>query len=245
MGLAGKLGHSARMGKRAEITFAARHGSCEVVGMRWFGLVGLGVSAVSGVAAAQVPSTPAPAVAGEQHSDPHPWQARPFALDAMLGIATPVGLAGFSAEYAPVEAVSVSASAGTNLQGLQLGGMVRCRLHPERRTSLYVGLGYSQGRHYQDNGVQDGVLSLFTAPLQSMGEDRYQGRDWRVARWLNVELGGEQRQSNGIDARGFVGGALLVNPSENVVEAPWGEYQTPIDVRGFMVYVGGAFGYAI
>lgn len=217
--------------------------------MRWIWTSALLLVSVPGVAAAQSQLTEGPGVASEQQEktarEPHPWRARPFAIDALIGIASPVGLAGLAAEYAPIEALSLSAGAGSNWFGWQLAGMLRWRFNPERRTSWSLGVGYSQGAHHQQRGTQDGVFSLFTAPFASMGENNSQDRDWRVARWLNLELGVERREERGVDVRGFLGAAILLNPSDNVLAPPLDEYDRPIEVRGLMLYLGGAFGYAI
>jgi hypothetical protein len=195
--------------------------------------------------AAQVPAAERASAVVERQHEPHPWRARPFAIDALIGIASPVGVAGLAIDYAPVEALSLSAGAGTNLFGWQISGMLRWRFNPERRTSLSLGAGYSQGAHHQARGTQDGVFSVLTGPLSSMGEDNLQERDWRVARWLNVELGVERREERGVDARGFAGVAFLLDPDDNALAPPQDQYDRPIEVRAFMVYLGGAFGYAL
>jgi len=204
---------------------------------------------ISGVAMAQSPPQKPPSVAPQQQSAdlPHPWRRRPFAADAVIGIATPWGLAGLSAEYAPIEHLSVGGGVGTNLLGWQIAGMGRLRFTPEQRTSLYAGAGYSQGKHEQSDGNRDGVFSLLTGPWQSMGHNTRRGHDWKTARWLNVELGYERRYEGGVDLRLFIGSAFLLNPGAGVAEAPFNSSdQSELSpVRGVLIYAGTALGCAL
>jgi hypothetical protein len=210
-------------------------------GMRWIWALAVSSVSVSGAAAE---SSSVPPVASVQQSEPHPWQARPFALDGVLGIATPFGLAGVFVEYAPVEALSLGGGVGTNLLGLQLAGMARFRFTPEQRGSLFFGAGYSQGAHYQGHGVQDGVFSLLTGPLAQNSHNSYRYLEWSTARWINLEVGGERRNQSGFDARGFVGVAILLNADDGVLSEQRDRYDQSIGPRALMVYAGTAFGYA-
>jgi hypothetical protein len=215
--------------------------------MRSSWALGLALVGFSGVAAAQ--STPAAlaAVATQQHPDaePHPWRARPFALDAELGIATPFGLAGVSAEVAPIEYVSLGGGVGGNLLGVQYVGMARLRFTPERRASFYFGSGYTQGPHEQGQGTQDGVFGVFTGPLSSMGHSSPRGHTWKTARWINAELGVEQRGKQGIDMRGFLGSCFLLNPEDGVVGPDYGNQEPTLSVRTFMIYAGVGIGFSL
>lgn len=206
---------------------------------------GLSLLSFSEVAAAQSSMSTPNTVVREQQSDPHPWRARPFALDAVLGIATPFGLAGISAEFAPIESVSIGGGFGSNLVGVQLAAMARLRVSPEKSTSFFFGAGYSQGRHYQGHGVQDGVFSLLAAPLSSMGHRSYRDLEWRTARWVNIEVGGERREARGLDIRGFVGCAVLLNSEDGVLSPKQGAYDEEIKARGAMIYIGTAMGYSL
>ena len=213
--------------------------------MRRLWALGFSLLSFSEVAAAQSPTSPPDTVVREQQSDPHPWRARPFALDAVLGIATPFGLAGISAEVAPIEYVSIGGGVGSNLFGMQLAAMARVRVSPEKRSSFFLGAGYSQGHHYQSHGVQDGVFSLFTGPLSSMSHNSYRDLEWSTARWVNIEVGGERREPRGFDIRGFVGCAILLNSEDGVLSTKQGEYDQAISARGAMIYIGTAMGYSI
>jgi hypothetical protein len=163
----------------------------------------------------------------------------------MLGIATPTGNVGIWADFAAIEYVSISAGLGFNVEGTQLAGMLRGRLLPERHNTPFIGVGYSQGPHLQAMGVQDGVVSVLLAPLASMGEDRHQARHWETARWLNVEGGWEHRSDSGFDLRVFLGLATLLNPGQNRVDTPNNGYDTPIEVRKAMAYLGAAVGWGL
>lgn len=213
---------------------------------RWAVVVAL--HTVSGVAMAQSPPAAPTVVAAEQHpreEPPQPWRRRPLAFDAVLGIATPWGLAGLSAEYAPIDRLSISGGIGTNLIGWQLAGMARLRFTPEQQSSFYFGAGYSQGKHEQSASNRDGVFSVLTGPLSSMSHTSVRGHTWQTARWLNAELGVERREKQGLDVRGFVGCAFLLNPGQGVAAPP---YQTPselLSTREFMVYAGTALGWSL
>jgi hypothetical protein len=207
---------------------------------------------VSEVAMAQQPPPAAAPVAIEQHPSPptptesdHPFRRRPFAVDAVLGIATPWGLAGVSAEYAPIEHLSLSGGVGTNLIGWQFAGMARARFTPERQSSFYLGAGYSQGKHEQYAGNRDGAFSLLTGPLTSMGHNPERGHSWQTARWLNTELGVERREPRGLDVRGFLGSAFLLNADAGVAEPPDASQSALLPTREFMIYVGTALGFSM
>jgi len=207
------------------------------------------VQTSAGAAMAQSRPQEAPPVAPQQQPAelPHPWRERPLAFDATLGIATPYGLAGLSAEYAPIEHLSFSAGVGTNIYGWQLAGMTRLRFTPEQRSSIYAGAGYSQGKHEQWEGNHDGVFSLFLGPMTANGHNPKRGHTWETARWLNFELGLERREARGVDARVFGGSAFLLNPGAGVVDEPSnGAYQSDVlAVRGLMIYAGAALGFAL
>jgi hypothetical protein len=227
---------------RSELAFLV--GMCVALPLRMRWIWALVVSSVS-VSGAAAESSSVPPVAGVQQSEPHPWQARPFAIDGVIGIATPFGLAGVSVEYAPVEALSLGGGLGTNLVGLQLAGMARLRFTPEQRSSLFFGAGYSQGAHYQGHGVQDGVLSLITGPLAQNSHNSHRYLEWSTARWINLEVGGERRNESGFDARGFVGIAILLNADDGVLSERREMYDRSISPRAAMVYAGTALGYAL
>ncbi len=116
--------------------------------MRVFWLLVLAKGTTSGVAAAQSPPQPSTSVVPEQHvaaAPPPPspatysgWAERPFALDANVGLAMPLGGVGVSIEYAPIRWVSLGAGVGTNLEGPQLAGMLRFRFTPNKQASLLV-----------------------------------------------------------------------------------------------------------
>ena len=78
-----------------------------------------------------------------------------------------------------------------------------------------------------------------------MGHSSYRGHDWQTARWVNVELGGEQVRTGGFALRGFVGGAFLINADDGVTSRDYGTQEEILSVRAWMIYAGGAFGYAL
>lgn len=214
----------------------------------WAGVLSLQLMA--GVAKAQTPPVARPPVAvpqqatSERRDEPRPWRRRPFSVAAVGGIATPWGLLGLSAELVPLEHVSIGGGVGTNLLGWQLAAMARARFTPQHRFTFYLGAGYSQGRHDQFEGNRDGVFSLLTGPLSSMGHTSDRGHEWKTARWLNLELGFERRE-NRLELRGFVGTALLLNPGAGVVDSPDDTESAVFAVRHVLVYAGLALGSAL
>jgi len=213
--------------------------------------VALSLLLATEVAGAQPrPPPPEPVVTQQQSgpeppASPHPWRRRPFSLDAVIGIATPWGLGGVSGEVAPIEPLSIGGGVGTNLLGLQLAAMARLRFTPAERSSFYVGAGYSQGRHHQSESNRDGVFSLLTGPLTAMGHDTERGRDWKTARWLDVELGLERREDRGLGVRGFVGSALLLNAGQGAPERPEDTQSPALPARALMLYAGAALGFSL
>jgi hypothetical protein len=176
------------------------------------------------------------------------WATRPLALDLNVALAGPLGFIGASLDYAPVRYVSIAGGVGTNRQGLQLAGMCRVRALPLRTAALYVGAGYAQGPFEQGIGTRYGMLS---AGFWALQEANHRNRPtpwhrWDTARWLNLELGGEERSARGFDARGFFGLATLLNPNANRVQTGAVVEQEPTPgVVPFVIYVGGAFGFSL
>jgi hypothetical protein len=228
--------------------------------MRVFWRVALAVGAATGVAAAQSPPPAVESVAAQQHRFDQPeatrplppnysaWADRPFAVDASLGIATPVGLAGVWLDGSPTRWLSLSVGAGTNLSGLQLAGMVRFRFTPNRRDSPFIGAGYSRGPFSQSRWTRYGMMSIPDGAYDQMLADHSPtpGRHWDLAHWVNLEFGGELRRSSGFDARAFGGLGMLANPRDNTVGTPASETSpAPRKVVPMVIYFGAAFGFSL
>jgi hypothetical protein len=194
------------------------------------------------VAAAVAPSRSAAATPRGQ------WAERPFAADAVLGFATPVGEAGGTVDYALVPRLSLGGGVGTNLQGLQLAGGARFRFTPQRPASLFAGAWYSQGPFDQGVGTRYGIVSAVLHGAERLTDHARPTpwRRWDQARWVNLELGGEERRPGGFDARGFCGVALLLNPKSNREQLDVVVDHGPApDVVPVLLYVGAAFGFSL
>jgi hypothetical protein len=227
--------------------------------MRVFWRVALAVGAASGVAAAQSPAPAGDRVAAEPQSHEAPaatplatssaWVERPFAIDGSIGLGMPLGNLGVSLEYAPIRWVSLGAGVGTNIDGRQLAGMVRFRFTPNKPASLFAGGGYSQGPWRQGLANRYGLLSVPEGMFESTAErPGTPWRSWKRGRWINLELGGEKRQDNGFDVRGFGGVALLLNSDQNTVDpvdqnSP--DTPPPLKVVPLVVYFGAGFGFSL
>lgn len=174
------------------------------------------------------------------------WAQRPFAADLSLALASPLGIAGLSLEYAPIRQLSLGAGVGTGLWGAQLAGLTRVRFYQTRHGAFFAGGGYSQGPYRQWETNRYGLLSVPQGFLSANGEQgNPPGRWWKTARWLNLELGVEQRQEGGLDARGFAGVEVLLNPSQNRVDDSPYDDRPPFDVVPVIFYFGAAFGYSL
>jgi hypothetical protein len=126
--------------------------------------------------------------------------------------------------------------------------MARVRFTPERKDSVYLGAGYSRGPFSQSRWNRFGFVSLPDGAYDQMLADHSPtpGRHWKLAHWANLELGGELRQATGLDARGFGGVGVLLNPHDNTVEAPQGPTSpAPRNVVPLVVYMGIAVGFSL
>jgi hypothetical protein len=204
------------------------------------------VLSIVGTARAQS-AAPPPTVA-----PPSPWAERPFAIDAVLGLATPVGLGGVTLEYAPFRYFSLGGGIGMNLEGPQLAGVARVRFTPDKPLSIFVGAGYTRGPHRQTQLTAFGVLGGAAVALLRVADEDWKAnvppeRYWSAAQWLNAELGVEKRQPNGFDLRAFIGVAALLNPSGNVLEQPYPQsHRTEaLGVVPFTTYTGAALGFSL
>jgi hypothetical protein len=176
------------------------------------------------------------------------WAERRFALDGNVGLATPLGELGAWLDYAPASWLSLAVGAGANPHGLQLAGAARLRLSPQRQASPFLGAGYSQGPFEQGIGTRYGLLSAAVYELQQLRDNNRPTpwHHWDRARWLNLELGGEERLPRGFDARGFAGVGLLLNPRANREElAVIVDHDDAPTVVPVVLYLGAAFGFSL
>jgi len=214
------------------------------------------LGSVPGVAAAQSGLGEEAGVVNEQQGNapsssgaarPGPvWTQRRVAFDAHLGMGTPLGLLGGSLEVTPVAALTVGAGVGTSAFGPQVAGLVRLRTAPRREGSFYVGGGYSQGRYEQGLSNRYGIFSTFDGIFESMGEHPpTPWRSWQTARWLNLEIGADTRRASGLDARGFLGIANLLNPNQNELTDDELGAPSPLNVVPWVIYCGMAIGYSL
>jgi len=124
------------------------------------------------------------------------WVARPFALEAQLGLGAPLGLAGVAADYSVLPWLSAVAGAGWSTGGLQVSAGARARLLPIARSRLTLQLDYSLG----------GAMVSSTPVVGGGGAEIQAER----AHWLHAALGVERRAANGVTARIYAGYSFLL-----------------------------------
>ena len=133
-----------------------------------------------------------------------PFETRRLALEAHLGLATPVGTAGFIAEYSVLPFLGLGAGVGIspgNRENTVLGAIV-ARLRPlrVRQNALVIGTAYSFGRfHLFQFNIGDTPSETIGAPL---------------AHFAQADIGWERRSPHGFLIRLGIGAAFLLNPSD-------------------------------
>lgn len=176
-----------------------------------------------------------------------PFAARPWLLEAQLGIAMPTGIAGAFLDYSILPALSLAAGAGTNLVGFEVAAELRLRAELRPGHALTLAGGYSLGPHTQTRATQLGVFSLLFGPMTSMGEPQFPSAyRWDLARWVNVSVGYERRKPSGFSVRVFGGPAFLMNPEDGRPS----ETENPRQLLAFerlatLVFAGLAMGHAL
>jgi hypothetical protein len=127
------------------------------------------------------------------------WIARPFALEAQLGLGTPLGIAGIAADYSVLPWVSVLAGAGWGMGGVQLSVGSRARLLRMGRSRLTLQLDYSIG----------GAALSSSAGVGGGAEIRAER-----AHWLDAAVGVERRMASGVLARMYFGYSFLLGMND-------------------------------
>lgn len=175
---------------------------------------------------------------------PGPFEQKPVALLAHLGVGTPYGLVGFSGAYSFIAPLALEAGLGTNAMGVQLATKLHWRFTPERNNTGFIALGYSQGRHVQDEGR---LKRLFS----SLGHDetKYLPRTWAPARWFDFEGGYGHQSKSGFTLRCYGGVAALLNSEEATgeeppIDGPSNETVEATSVSTLLPYVGVSVGQA-
>lgn len=123
-----------------------------------------------------------------------PFATHPVAVEAELGLGTPLGLFGVAVDYAPMPWLSLNAGVGkAALGGTQLGFMPRLRWEGGG-AGVAAGLGVSTG----------GTVSPVVCFL-SCGQ-----HTWSDVVWMNPELSVDVRSNNGFVFRLFGGAQVPV-----------------------------------
>ena len=142
------------------------------------------------------------------------WAARPLALEAHLGIGTPVGFAGGFVDYGLSEAFTVGAGAGAgsgpgpDYLSLHVGAGARWRALLGELNAGYLALEYSTGgyRYFQDYASPPIVGDSSRHTDTHITAER--------AHWLEASAGWEHRWRSGVVFRAYYGAAFLINPGD-------------------------------
>lgn len=129
------------------------------------------------------------AFAADDHEAATPFESRPTAIYAVLGIWTPVGFLGAEVEETILSHLTVSAGGGWSTSGPQ-GSVMMHVLAGGERSKLTLGAGVSGGK--------------YTWVEWCIDCDDGARKNGTVA-WGNVEIGGEHRFWNGFALRYFGG----------------------------------------
>jgi hypothetical protein len=130
------------------------------------------------------------ATAADNDGSARPFESRPTALYAVLGLGTPVGLVGAELEETILPSLSLSAGVGWGAANAPQGSAMLRGLIGGQRSKFTIGAGISGGQYKWTD------LSCFydTCPTKS-----------GTVAWGNVEIGGEHRFPGGFALRYFGG----------------------------------------
>ena len=168
------------------------------------------------------------------------WSGRPVSLVGVLGVGTPVGLAGAMAEWAPDPAFVLGAGAGVAPEGAQVALMARGRLVVSRGVALTLGAGVSGGPDVWSSRGLFGPDSCFLCLNLDGAAPSYFEKRWSFAAKANGEIGVEGRLRKGFTVRGYLGITTILNASSYTCSG-----SKPCDGSGATsAYLGAAVGYA-
>jgi hypothetical protein len=136
------------------------------------------------------------------------WRERPTSIEAHLGLGTPVGGLGVSADYSLVPEIALGAGAGIGSgfdvpSTLHTAALARLRPVYGVRNAFVANLAYSTG------GYQEPRLDLgmgHSSATRRYGAER--------AHWFQLDLGWERRAESGFLLRISTGFARLLNPDD-------------------------------
>jgi hypothetical protein len=128
-----------------------------------------------------------------------PWVERPLALEAVLGLGAPLGLAGVAVDMSPSPGFSANAGAGIggSTRSLQLAAALRMRIIAARGFAAGAEGGLAVGRYSEDLSCPSGRCPAAWY--------------WERAVWGNVGLFLELRTDAGLALRGSFGASAIFN----------------------------------
>ncbi len=170
---------------------------------------------------------------------------RRFSLEARFGIGTPTGGFGVAAEFAFVPELGLGCGVGSNAYGPEYACWLRARPIMGWSRAMTVSSGVSSAPFTQNDFTAGGVFGWGTAALAA-GEEGPGPPDrvWAHAYWLNSDLGYESR-SGAFLFRVFGGAAVLLNPSDGVVQPDSSpDADRPDAPLSVLLYAGVGMGFA-
>ena len=173
-----------------------------------------------------------------------PFERR-FSLEARFGIGTPTGGFGVAAEVAFVPELGVGCGVGSNIYGAEYACWLRARPILGWDRAMTVSSGVSTAPFTQNDLTGGGVFGWGTAAMAAGREsDGPPDRDWAHAYWLNSDLGYESRKGAFV-FRVFGGAAVLLNPSDGVVQPNSSvDADPPVAPLRVLLYAGVGMGFS-
>jgi hypothetical protein len=141
------------------------------------------------------------ALPGTVRADETAPSTTPFALETSLGLATPLGIAGVSGEFAVHPRLDLTAGVGLGREGVQLSFMPRFNAFEWGRWDVGVGAGFSIGAYSE---LDLNLFALDPGDESSVGE-------WDMAPWANAEVTSSLALSQHLRLRWFYGMSYLLD----------------------------------
>ena len=168
---------------------------------------------------------------------------RRFSLEARFGLATPTGAVGVAGEFSFIPELGLGCGVGNNVYGAEYACWLRARPVRNEGRAFTVSSGVSSAPFTQNDASAGGVFGFFTGALASGREGPGPpDRNWKHAYWLNTDLGYESRKSAFL-FRVFGGAAVLLNPSDGVLEASSADSDPPEGALSVLLYAGVGMGF--
>lgn len=171
------------------------------------------------------------AAAADNDNSASPFESRPTAVYAVLGLGTPVGLVGVEMEETILPNLSLSAGVGWGAANAPQGAAMIRWLGGGQRSKVTIGAGISGGTYKWTEFCLD---DCDNGPATKSG----------TVAWGNVEIGGEHRFWSGFALRYFAGYGHII-AGDLVCDPPATSCGPYYQNDGYsLIYTGIAAGYS-